>query len=687
MGNVSAWKRVSVAITCGLVAACGGGSSSPEGGPSSPTSVNNAPQIVGAPVTTVQVDQAYLFEPSASDADGDTLTFHIENRPEWATFSPTTGRLEGTPPGTAQPLYQRILISVTDGKAFSELPPFDLAVLGLAPVNDAPTIRGTPAPSVVAGSAYEFVPQASDPDGQTLVFSVAGLPAWAEFDTVTGGLAGTPAASDVGSHGGIVITVSDGVAAASLPAFSIAVTGGTAPGPGNHPPTITGTPAASVAVGQAYSFRPTAADPDGQALTFSIANRPSWATFNASTGRLSGTPGAAGAGSYADIVVSVSDGAASASLPAYTLTVVPANNPPVIGGTPVTAATAGQAYSYTPTASDADGQALTFSIVNRPSWATFNASNGRLSGTPTTAHVGSYTNVSITVSDGIAQATLAPFTIVVAGPNQPPVITGTPATAATVGQAYSFTPSASDPNGQALTFSITNRPSWAGFDTATGRLGGTPTAANVGSYTGIVISVTDGTASASLPGFAINVSAAANQPPVISGTPATSVTVGQAYSFTPTASDPNGQALTFSITNRPSWATFNTTTGRLNGTPAAANAGTYAGIVISVSDGTASVSLPAFSIAVQQVQTGSATITWTPPTQNTDNTPITNLRGYRIYFGTSPGNLNQMLELANAGISSGVVENLAPGTWYFAVKAYNSSNVESDLSNVTSKTI
>ena len=46
-----------------------------------------------------------------------------------------------------------------------------------------------------------------------------------------------------------------------------------------------------------------------------------------------------------------------------------------------------------------------------------------------------------------------------------------------------------------------------------------------------------------------------------------------------------------------------------------------------------------------------------------------------------------MLELANAGISSGVVENLAPGTWYFAVKAYNSSNVESDLSNVTSKTI
>ncbi len=682
------WKQISVLMVCGFVAACGGGSSGSSANSDSPTTVNNAPQIVGTPPTTAQVGQAYQFTPNATDADGDTLTFQIENRPDWATFSPSTGRLEGTPPDTAQPVYQRVLISVTDGKAFSELAAFDITVQGLAPANTAPTIGGSPATNVVAGNAYEFIPQVSDPDGQTLVFSIASMPAWAEFDEVTGRLWGTPAASDVGTSNGIVITVSDGLAGASLPAFNIAVTGGTVPGPSNRPPTIAGTPATTVAVGQAYSFTPTATDPDGQALAFTIANKPAWASFNSATGRLNGTPGAADTGSFAGIVISVSDGAASAALPGFAITVVPANNPPTIGGAPATTVTAGQAYSFTPTASDADGQALSFSIVNRPAWATFDTTTGRLSGTPTAAQVGSYANVRITVTDGIAQATLAPFTILVQGANQPPVISGTPPTSATVGQAYTFTPTASDPNGQTLTFSIANRPSWATtFSTTTGQLSGTPTAANVGSYSGILITVSDGTASASLPSFTINVSAAANRPPVISGTPATSVTAGQAYSFTPTASDPDGQTLTFSIANKPSWATFNTTTGRLNGTPTTANAGNYPGIVISVSDGTASVSLAPFAIAVSSATPGTAELTWTVPTNNEDGSTLTDLAGYRIRYGTSQGSLTQTVSVAGPAITSASIEGLSAGTWYFTIAAYTSGGVESRQTGTVNVTL
>jgi hypothetical protein len=132
---------------------------------------------------------------------------------------------------------------------------------------------------------------------------------------------------------------------------------------------------------------------------------------------------------------------------------------------------------------------------------------------------------------------------------------------------------------------------------------------------------------------------------------------------------------------------FNSATGALTGTPGSAQVATYSGIVISASDGASSASLPAFSITVADVQTGTATLSWTPPTLNEDGTPITNLKGYRVYYGTNSANLATTLDIPNAGIATAVIENLSPATWYFAVKAYNTSNVESSLSNLASKTI
>lgn len=269
--------------------------------------------------------------------------------------------------------------------------------------------------------------------------------------------------------------------------------------------------------------------------------------------------------------------------------------------------------------------------------------------------------------------------------NAAPSIAGSPLTSVSAGQSYSFQPTASDPDGQALSFSVTNKPSWAAFSSTTGRLSGTPTAA--GTYANVTISVSDGSAQTSLAPFSIAV-VSSNRPPVISGNPPTAVTSGQAYTFTPTASDPDGQTLTFSISGRPNWANFNTTTGRLSGTPSSTQTGIYSSITISVSDGISSVSLPAFSITVAAVPTaGSATLRWTPPTLNEDGTPIENLSGYRVYYGTNASNLSQVLNIASPAITSAVIENLYAGTWYFALKAYNSANVESSFSNIASKTI
>jgi hypothetical protein len=257
----------------------------------------------------------------------------------------------------------------------------------------------------------------------------------------------------------------------------------------------------------------------------------------------------------------------------------------------------------------------------------------------------------------------------------------------TAGAAYSFKPTAAGANGNPLRFSIQNKPAWANFDPTTGALTGTPAAGNVGNFAGILISVSDGAATASLATFSITVTVPSATTPSISGSPATSVVVGTAYSFAPAASDPRGLALTFSIANKPAWATFNEATGELSGTPGASDVGTASGITISVSDGAHTASMPAFSIAVNQSASGSATLSWIPPTQNADGSALTNLAGYRIYYGTNSSVLNMSVQVSNPGISTYVISNLPPATWYFTIKAYNSVNVESDFSKQVSKKI
>lgn len=178
-----------------------------------------------------------------------------------------------------------------------------------------------------------------------------------------------------------------------------------------------------------------------------------------------------------------------------------------------------------------------------------------------------------------------------------------------------------------------------------------------------------------------------NRAPRISGQPASNVSPSQTYTFQPSASDPDGDSLTFSAANLPQWLKLNPSSGRLSGTPTAADIGTYSDIVITVSDGEASASLPAFSITVTDAATGTATLSWSPPTQNEDGSPLTDLRGYEIRYGQDPSSLSTTISLSNPSLSIYVVENLSSGTWYFAVAAVNSEGVTSSLSNVVSKTI
>ena len=180
--------------------------------------------------------------------------------------------------------------------------------------------------------------------------------------------------------------------------------------------------------------------------------------------------------------------------------------------------------------------------------------------------------------------------------------------------------------------------------------------------------------------------ATGNTPPSIGGNPPLSAGVGDAYAFNPQASDSDGDSLTFSVTNKPAWASFNASSGRLSGTPRAGDEGTYNNIRITASDGTAADSI-SFSVTVTSISTGSATLSWIPPQQNTDGSALTDLAGYRIYYGTESQNYPNRIEINNAGLTTYVVENLSPDTYFFAATAVNAAGVESDFSRETVKAV
>jgi len=166
----------------------------------------------------------------------------------------------------------------------------------------------------------------------------------------------------------------------------------------------------------------------------------------------------------------------------------------------------------------------------------------------------------------------------------------------------------------------------------------------------------------------------------ISGTPGTQAEVGQAYSFTPSATAPSGGTLSFSVQNKPSWASFSIATGELSGTPTSTDVGTDASVTISASDGSASAALPAFNITVAAVPTtttGSATLGWTAPTTNTDGSALTDLAGYIISYGTSATALDESVTVTDPSATSYTLQDLAAGTWYFAVTAYASDGTQS----------
>jgi hypothetical protein len=84
---------------------------------------------------------------------------------------------------------------------------------------------------------------------------------------------------------------------------------------------------------------------------------------------------------------------------------------------------------------------------------------------------------------------------------------------------------------------------------------------------------------------------------------------------------------------------------------------------------------------------GSSVVSWVAPTANTDGSTLTNLAGFRVYYGTSSTTLTQTQTLNDVTARSATISGLAPGTWYFAVRTLNTRSEESANSNIASRAV
>ena len=360
-------------------------------------------------------------------------------------------------------------------------------------------------------------------------------------------------------------------------------------------------------VGTAGTFAVTTTGFPVPTITRSGVALPNGVTFvnnGNGTGTLSGTAAAGTNGSYA-LTFTASNGVSPNASQIFTLTVNsagPVNRPPTITTTAATTATVGQLYGYDVDASDPDtGDVLTFSLDTFPSGMTINSSTGVIQWTPSGTQLG-VNNVTVRVRDLAGLFATQSFTVQVApAANGTPFFTSAPPTTAIVSQLYSYDADASDPEGEALTFSLDQAPTGMTIDPNTGLIQWTP-GQNQLDGNSVVVRVRDVGGRFANQAFVVQVNATPTLPPIITSTPVAAAAVGKPYGYNVIATDPDaGDTVTYSLNGAPLGMTINSTTGAIAWTPVITQTGAH-NVTAVASDGRGGSAAQTFSINVSAAQ-------------------------------------------------------------------------------------
>ena len=666
--------------------------------------VNQAPVLaqptnmtVAAPLTADQML-------TATDACSSPLTFSVASGPTFMTVITTnpgtgTGNIHLAPTLSDQGTYS-VSVRVTNSSGISDTKSFTITVTHA----DRPPVLSQPANMTVdEGMTADQGISANDPDADPITFSSSGpsfmiLTSNIQVGTTrTGNVHLAPSFLAAGAYAATVTASStDG---SDTKSFNITVNNV------NRPPTLNAVANMLVPVGATADQIVTGSDPDGDALTFSKASGPTFMTVTTTSptaGNIHLAPGFADGGTFA-ATVRASDGSSSADR-GFSITVCAGcQRAPVLAQpanmTVNEAATADQTLSAT----DADGNAITFSKASGPTFMTVTTTSpgigtgtGNIHLAPGFSDQGTYA-ATVSATDGSLTDSKS-FSITVNNACRGPVLNQPANMTVNAGATADQVVTGASPDGNPVTFSAAGPPYMTFTITSptTGNIHLAPGASDAGTAVGSV-TVTDATCGSSTKSFMITVTN--NHPPVLN--PIANMSNCGPADQTITGSDPDGDALTFSKVAGPSFMTVTTTsptTGNIHvgftlepGTfPATARAsdGTLSAdqsFVINIFNACRAPTLnPVANMTVTEGMTADQTITASDP----DAVPITFSKVSGPIFmtvsttdpgaGSATGNIHLAPGLADAGTYGATVRASIPigltSARSFSITALTSGN-------------
>ncbi len=574
------------------------------------TNTNRAPFV--APIADQSVGEGDPFSVvvTAADPDGSTPSLSASGQPSWAGLVDNgdgTATISGTP-GPGDAAISTVTVTASDGTLTGEAS-FELTVTDVnrPPVFDA----DLPDRGDGEGSAISLPAAASDPDLDDITHTASGLPPGLTINPGTGLISGTVTLlAEAGSPYAVTLTATDSgtpnLTATDTFTWTITNT--------NQSPLFSQdlTDRAD-AEGALVSLSAAATDPDLDGLTYSASGLPPGLAISPLTGVVAGTIAMGSVGSYAaTIIVSDTGSPVLTATDTFTWVVTNTNQPPALTPIGDKLATEETELTFTATATDPDGDGVVFSLAGAPAGAVINATTGVFTWVPAEADgLGSHTVTVIVTDDGLPQLTHNQVvTITVTEANRPPTLDPITDQASNEGSIVSLVVTASDPDLPInhLGFSAVGLPPGLTINANNGLISGVVAADTIGVYS-VTIAVTDNAEPPFLAttGFQWTITDTNKAPSlgVIRDQFREELTT---ISFTATATDADGDNLTFTLTGGPAGARIGLTSGVFTWIPDESDGpGTFSAIVQVTDDG-----IPA--LGDSQVVTITVTEANLPPT-------------------------------------------------------------------------